>query len=96
MTRRAARETADEIVRVRNKLTLDEARTAGFLGGPKDTRLSGRVSAKLVEAAKQRAGVTSDTELLELALSRLVLEDDFGSYLVSRKGSIPKDIDLEF
>jgi hypothetical protein len=40
--------------------------------------------------------VSSDTELLVLALSRLALEDDFGKRLVSRKGSIPADIDLEF
>ena len=47
------------------------------------------------EAAKRRAHVTSDTELLELALSRLALEDDFGVRLVKRKGSVRSDIDLE-
>lgn len=49
---------------------------------------------ELIEAAKKRAHVTSDTELLELALSRLAIEDDFGARLVGRKGSIPADIDL--
>jgi hypothetical protein len=71
-----------------------EAKAIGLLGTAKNTRLSGRVSSELIDAAKKRAHVTSDTELLELALSRLALEDDFGARLVERKGSIPSDIDL--
>ncbi|WP_442967616.1 hypothetical protein [Rhizobium sp. BR 362] len=85
---------AEEIALKRNKLVLDQARASGLLGNAKNTRLSGRVSSELVEAAKQRAHVSSDTELLELALSRLALEDDFGAKLVRRKGSVPMDIDL--
>jgi hypothetical protein len=65
------------------------------LGSAKSARLSGRVPASLIEAAKQRAHVASDTELLELALACLALEDDFGARLVRRKGSVPPDIDLE-
>lgn len=78
----------------RNKLVLDQARAVGLLGAAKNTRLSGRVPSELIEAAKKRAHVTSDTELLELALSRLALEDDFGIRLVGRKGNIPADIEL--
>lgn len=78
----------------RNKLVLDQARAVGLLGAAKNTRLSGRVPSELIEAAKKRAHVTSDTELLELALSRLALEDDFGIRLVGRKGKIPADIEL--
>jgi len=81
---------------IRNKLVLDQAKTVGLLGSTKNTRLSGRVSSELIDAAKKRAHVTSDTELLELALSRLALEDDFGTRLVRRKGSIAADIDLDF
>lgn len=78
----------------RNALVLKQAREAGLLGPSKDARLSGRVSSTLLEAAKARAHVSSDTELLEIALSRLALEDDFGERLVRRKGSIPASIDL--
>jgi hypothetical protein len=85
---------AREIAQKRNKLVLDQARASGLLGTVKNTRLSGRVPSELVEAAKQRAHVNSDTELLELALSRLALEDDFGAKLVRRKGSVPQDLDL--
>ena len=83
-----------EVALTRNRLVLDQARTVGLLGPAKNARLSGRVSSELIEAARKRAHVTSDTELLELALSRLALEDDFGSRLVARKGSIAADIDL--
>jgi hypothetical protein len=90
----SATETDERVARTRNRLVLEQARAVGLLGAAKNTRLSGRVPSELIEAAKRRAHVTSDTELLELALSRLALEDDFGARLVGRKGSIPADIDL--
>ncbi|RWO82111.1 hypothetical protein [Mesorhizobium sp.] len=91
---RTASESEAKVASARNKLVLEQAKAAGLLGAAKNTRLSGRVPSELIEAAKKRAHVTSDTELLELALSRLALEDDFGARLVGRKGSIPTDIDL--
>jgi len=84
----------ERIAQTRNRLVLEQARAVGLLGAAKNTRLSGRVPSELIEAAKKRAHVTSDTELLELALSRLALEDDFGVRLVGRKGSIPAEMDL--
>ena len=98
MSKHAERNTTDEdeLVRARNALALNQAREAGLLGPGKDARISGRISSALVDAAKARAHVVSDTELLEIALSRLVLEDDFGRRFVSRKGKIPKSVDLEF
>jgi hypothetical protein len=80
--------------RSRNRLVLEQARALGLLGSIKDARLSGRVSARLLEAAKRRAHVTSNSELIELALSRMALEDDFGPRLLRRKGSLPADLDL--
>lgn len=91
---RSAVENEAKVASTRNKLVLEQARAVGLLGTAKNTRLSGRVPSELIDAAKKRAHVTSDTELLELALSRLALEDDFGARLVERKGSIPSDIDL--
>lgn len=78
----------------RKGLVLQQAREAGLLGQAKSARLSGRVPAALLEAAKARTQTSSDTELLELALSMLALQDDFGARLVRRKGSIPADTDL--
>jgi hypothetical protein len=91
---RTSTKTEEHIALKRNRLVLEQARAVGLLGAAKNTRLSGRVPAGLVKAAKKRAHVSSDTELLELALSRLALEDDFGARLVRRKGSVPADIDL--
>ena len=90
----AVPDDAEAFARKRNKLVLDQARESGLLGAVKDKRLTGRISSELVEAAKKRAHVSSDTELIELALSRLALEDDFGARLVRRKGSLPRDLDL--
>ncbi|NKJ99499.1 hypothetical protein GFL80_19100 [Rhizobium leguminosarum bv. viciae] len=91
---RTVAESEAEVALTRNRLVLEQAKAVGLLGTAKNTRLSGRVPSELIEAAKKRAHVTSDTELLELALSRLALEDDFGARLVGRKGRIPADIDL--
>jgi hypothetical protein len=78
----------------RHQATLDQARAAGLLGKARNARIAGRVSAKLVAAAKKRAGLKSDTEVIEIALATLALQDDFGAKLVRRKGSVPKDLDL--
>jgi hypothetical protein len=49
----------------------------------------------LVIRAKQRTGISSTTDLVEYALAKVALEDDFGGKLVARKGSIPADIKLD-
>lgn len=79
----------------RHSATLDQARAAGLLGGAKNARIAGRVSAKLVAAAKKRAGIKSDTDVIEIALATLALEDEFGARLVRRKGSVSKDLELD-
>lgn len=67
---RSAKENEEQVALTRNKLVLEQARAVGLLGTAKNTRLSGRVPSELIDAAKKRAHVTSDTELLGLALSR--------------------------
>ena len=51
----------------RQEPVLEEARAAGLLGVARDARISGRVPARLIDVAKKRAGVTSETELLGVA-----------------------------
>ena len=87
---------AAAIQRNRTDLIMSEAKSAGLVGGPKDTVIRGRVSKALVKAAKKRAGVSTDTELLEVALSNLALADDFGEKFLRRKGTLDPDLDLEF
>jgi hypothetical protein len=75
---------------------MEAARRAGLAGGEKDTRIGGRVSHALIEQAKARTSIQSDTELLEYALAKVAIEDDFTEYLISRKGSVDPELDLEF
>jgi hypothetical protein len=83
------------VQRNRTDLIMSEARNAGLVGGPKDAVIRGRVSTALIKAAKKRAGVSSDTELVELALSNLALADDFGEKFLRRKDAVDPDLDLE-
>lgn len=80
---------------LRRRTVMDTARQLGLLGG-ENGRIGGRVRRELVAAAKKRSGIASDTELLEYALAKVAIEDDFGTKLVRRKGRIGKDVDLEF
>jgi hypothetical protein len=74
---------------------LETAKDVGLLTGAR-SRIAGRIRKQLVDAAKARSGIKSDTDLLEYALARVALEDDFGQKLIARKGRVPPDIDLEF
>lgn len=79
----------------RRDAVLESAKNAGLLAGA-NGRIAARIRRHLVNAAKARSGIKSDTELLEYALARVALEDDFGQKLIARQGRVPRDIDLEF
>jgi hypothetical protein len=89
-------ESKKELAARRNQATLESARAAGLLGTAKNARVAGRVSAALVAAAKRSAGLSSDTDVIEIALAKLALEDEFGTRLVRNKGSVPRELELEF
>jgi Arc/MetJ family transcription regulator len=91
----SAAEGSKALAALRNSATLDSARAAGLLGNARDARVAGRVSSELVAAAKKRCGLSSDTEVIEIALARLALEDDFGARLVRNKGSMSRELDIE-
>ena len=80
---------------VRRYAVIATVKDAGLLTGARG-RIAGRIRKQLVKAAKARSGIKSDTELLEYALARVALEDDFGQKLITRKGRVPRDINLEF
>ncbi len=96
----SASESGDQhrkaLAELRVRVTLETAHAAGLLGGARSARVAGRVPAELVAAAKKSAGISSDTDLIEVALARLALEDDFGEKLVRKKGVLPRDVDIEF
>lgn len=80
---------------LRRRVVMETVRELGLLSG-ENGRIGGRVRRDLVAAAKEKSGIASDTELLEYALAKVALEDDFGPKLVRRKGRVAQDVDLEF
>jgi hypothetical protein len=84
-----------EIPSRRHEVVIDTARRAGLLNG-ENGRIAGRVRETLIQTAKEQSGLTSDTALLEYALAKVALEDNFGPKILARKGRVSKDLDLEF
>ena len=83
-----------ESARLRRRDVVESAKSAGLLAG-ENGRIGGRIRQRLVRAAKERSGISSDTELLEYALAKVAIEDDFGVNLLKLKGSVSRDLDLE-
>ncbi len=80
----------------RLKHVLAIANEAGLLKGTRTKVVRGRMPEALVNKAKARTGIKSDTDLLEMALANLAVADDFPEWLLSQKGTVNKDLDLEF
>lgn len=87
--------SVSELPRCRRQSVIDTAKSAGFLND-ENGRITGRVRESLIKSAKERIGIFFDTELLEYALAKVALEDDFGPKILARKGCVSKDLDLEF
>ena len=82
-----------EVVAARRRSVVAATKEAGLLAGG-NTTVGARVPRELVTRAKERSGISSTTALIEYALAKLALEDEFGSKLVARKGSIPIGVKL--
>jgi hypothetical protein len=78
----------------RQRSVVAAAKAAGLLAG-ENGALGARVPQRLVAMAKERSGISSTTDLVEYALAKVALEDDFGNKLVARKGTIAADIVIE-
>jgi hypothetical protein len=78
----------------RRQSVVTAAREAGLLDGD-NGHVGARVPQQLIEEAKMRTGIASTTDLLEYALAKVALEDDFGAKLVARKGTLLADLDLD-
>ncbi len=91
----AVRTEFDLIAAERLESVTAVAEEAGLFEGPRDA-IGARVARSLIDAAKARSGLASTTAVIEYALAKLALEDDFGAKLLSLKGTVPSDIDLEF
>lgn len=72
------------------------AEEEGLLRGERTQVVRGRMPKELVARAKKRTGIDSVTELIELALAHVAVEDDYADWLLSRRGVIGREADLEF
>ena len=72
------------------------AEQQGLLRGGRTLTVRGRMPSLLVERAKKKTGIESDSKLIEAALANLVVADDYGEWLLAQRGTVSKDLDLEF
>jgi len=86
--------------RVRGSVKLNEvmviAEQEGLLRGERTEMVRGRMPEALVARAKKRTGISSNTDLIEVALANIAVGDDYADWLLSRRGSVTPEPDLEF
>ena len=72
------------------------AEQEGLLRGERTQVVRGRMPEALVTRAKKRTGINSDTDLIELALANIAVEDDYAGWLLSRRGTVSCEPALDF
>lgn len=72
------------------------AEQEGLLRGERTQMVRGRMPKALVARAKKRTGIDSDTDLIEVALANIAVQDDYADWLLSRRGAVSHEADLEF
>jgi len=79
----------------RFETVMEAAERSGLLE-EKSSRIAGRVSRALIEQAKRRTGIESDTDLIEFALANLALEDNFAEAFKAARGKVDPDLKLGY
>ena len=67
----------------------------GLLRGERTRVVRGRMPEGLVTRAKKRTGINSDTDLIEVALASIAVADDYADWLLSRRGVVGREAELE-
>jgi hypothetical protein len=80
--------------RFRDVLVMAERE--GLLRGGRTKIVRGRMPEALVSEAKKRSGIKSDTGLIEVALANIAVSDNYAEWLLSRRGTVDPEIDLEY
>jgi hypothetical protein len=75
---------------------LSIAQQQGLLSGGRTRTLRGRMPSLLVEQAKKKTGIQSDSRLIEAALASIVAADEYADWLLDQRGTVSRDLDLEF
>jgi hypothetical protein len=91
---RRAGPQSDSGGRLREILTVAQER--GLLSGARTHVIRGRMPVGLVEQAKLKSGISSDSKLLEVALANLAVSDEYAQWLLAQRGTISPDLNLEF
>jgi hypothetical protein len=68
----------------------------GLLHGERTQVVRGRMPEALVARAKKRTGIDSDTDLIEVALANIAVADDYADWLLSRRGAVSREAELDF
>jgi hypothetical protein len=68
----------------------------GVLGGGRTVIVRGRIPSLLVEKAMKKTGIQSASKLIEAALANIVAADDYADWLLAQRGTVSRDLDLEF
>jgi hypothetical protein len=75
---------------------LAVAKERGLLSGSRTHVIRGRMPVGLVEQAKLKSGISSDSKLLEAALANLAVSDEYAQWLLAQRGTIAPELNLEF
>jgi hypothetical protein len=74
----------------------NDAQHAGLLSGERTEHLSVRTTRALVAEAKRRTGISSNTELVEIALAALATPDPVSVFMAETYGALGKEHSLDF
>ena len=86
---------SDRFLAVKSAAVRHLAEAKGLIRkGGKNRMVTVRMSEELLQAAKQRTGIASDSELVETAVASLAVGDDFGEWLLAQRGRLPRDFTL--
>lgn len=89
------REKTERIgARVQQAVSIAEHK--GLLAGGRTLMIRGRMPEALVAQARRKTGIASDSKLIEAALATIAVADDYAELLISRRGAVSPDLDLEF
>ena len=97
MRARRSHGRGSDIERVRLfEAVRDDAEHAGLLSGERTEHLSVRTTRALVAEAKRRTGISSNTQLVEVALAALATPDPVSVFMAGTYGALGKEHSLEF
>jgi hypothetical protein len=91
---RAGATGADSLTAARIRFAFAELERSGELAGARSQKLSMRVDPGLIEAARRRTGLHSNSDLINAALAVIATGDDFGPWLAGQAGRLPEDFEL--